>query len=342
MAFFPLVKRLIRTIVSGGSEVTRDRLIYEQLDAHPAPADAVNLTARVLADESQPVPVENATALALVRADDLHPIPAEATPLTLRAMPSEIHPAAADTIALVAATSEAHPIPTDQIAAIIAALVESHPVPVEATPLTVRAIILESHPLAADSNAVAPRFFETAPVATDAGTPSATLTQYANGNVSTTGFTNPGNALGNTTATNASLSATSSGALGVTSNTTNGTMVVGFADPAISDLTISSVVVNVENAATSAGTLPLAQAWNVAFEYSLNGTTWTNINTLAAITAKGTRTLDITAAIGGDWTKINSLQVRATGSVTSGTGNGANATVQFFRAWVVVVASKTY
>lgn len=171
-----------------------------------------------------------------------------------------------------------------------------------------------------------------------------TLNGYANQNVSNTGWTNQGNILGNTTGTSASLTATASGLLGTTNNTTNGTTVLGFRDVSLGDLTITSVILSAENSGAGAGVAIVQPTANIQYQYSTNnGGTWTTFYTHNTATlAKGIRTIDLTAIIGQDQTLINNFQVRATGSVTSGTGVGAAYTASFFRTWITLLANRTY
>lgn len=171
-----------------------------------------------------------------------------------------------------------------------------------------------------------------------------TLNGYANQNVSNTGWTNQANILGNTTNTSASLTATSSGLLGTTNNTTTGTTVLGFRDVNLGDLTITSVILSVENSGATAGVALVQPVPNIQYQYSLNnGGTWTTFytHTTPALT-KGIRTVDITAIVGQNQTLLSALQIRATGQTTSGTGIGAGYTASFFRAWMTVLANRTY
>ena len=180
--------------------------------------------------------------------------------------------------------------------------------------------------------------------ATDTEIVEITLNGYANQNVQTTTWTNPANVQGNTTGTSASLTATSSGLAGTTNNTATGILSVGFRDVNLGDLTITSVILSVENSGAGAG-VPIAQPTaNIEYQYSLNnGSTWTTFYTHNTATlAKGIRTVNITGIIGQDQTLLSALQIRATGSVTSGTGLGAAYTASFFRAWMTVLANRTY
>lgn len=175
----------------------------------------------------------------------------------------------------------------------------------------------------------------------------ATYAGYANANVSTTGWVNPGNALGNTTGTSSTLTATSSGLAGTTSNTTTGTIVLGFADPLVADLPIASdVTINVETSMVSSGTLPLGQSGSLQIEYSLNGGgAWTSVQTRTATSPSNLAKAISTATIATGsitYSQLNALQVRVVGSVTSGTGLSAQTQANVFRAWVAFTASKAY
>lgn len=110
--------------------------------------------------------------------------------------------------------------------------------------------------------------------ASDIASISVSYTGYANQNVSTTGWVNPANALNDTTGTASTLTATSSGLAGTTSNTTTGTITLGLENPSplIGDLNISgSAIVEVERQITGAGTLPIGQSHNIAYEYQIVG-----------------------------------------------------------------------
>lgn len=160
--------------------------------------------------------------------------------------------------------------------------------------------------------------------------------------VSNSGFSNPANTIGNTTGTNATLTASASGLAGLTSNTTNGTLHARFRNTTLSDLTIASVSLNVETSATQGG-LPLGGGWALNYQYSLDsGSIWTTFHTTDSAEDKGIRTVVITSPVGGSWNNINSLRVRATGSVTSGTGLGATRSALWFRSWVTLAANRTY
>lgn len=178
---------------------------------------------------------------------------------------------------------------------------------------------------------------------TESNVTNASLAMYANAVNSNTNWATSTNALGNTTNTSAILSATSSN-LGVTNNTTTGTLIVGFRDQTLTDLTVSGqIILSVELSAAINGVILNTQPTvNVTFAYSFDGTNFTTIRAVTAATAKQIFTVNLTSAIGTDYTKINSLVVRATGSVTSGTGLGSNSNVQFYRTFLTASFTKTY
>lgn len=169
---------------------------------------------------------------------------------------------------------------------------------------------------------------------------------YANAAPSNTGWTNTANAVGNNETDYASLTATSSGLLGTTSNTTNGTLVLGFADPVTQDIPLSgaTITLSILAGANTSGVLPLGQAWNIQLQYSINGSTWTTVGTITGTTNQNGQvySADITSVIAASYTNLNALQVRATGSVTSGTGVSAVAESRFFSANVAFGINKTY
>lgn len=183
---------------------------------------------------------------------------------------------------------------------------------------------------------------EKAKRAADAASVTAIVNAYANAVSSNTGWVNPNSALGNTPSVSATLTATSSGVAGTTSNTTTGTLVLALPDLAITDLALGAVSLNVQRQCTVGGTAPIGQSVSVQFQYSLNGTSWTTFLTVAAALGNGTTSVDITGVIAGSYANLNALQVRATGTVVSGTGLGATATVAWFRAWLSFAASKEY
>ena len=169
------------------------------------------------------------------------------------------------------------------------------------------------------------------------------LEGYATAVASNTGFTNPNNALGNTTNTAATLTATSSGLLGTTNNTTNGTIQLTFRGVNLGDLIITSVVLRIESQHANAGVPIQKPTTNLQYQYSTNnGGAYTTFYTQTANTGKAIRTVDLTAIIGQNQALLNAFRVRATGNVTSGTGLGAASTASFFRAWLTITANRTY
>lgn len=171
-----------------------------------------------------------------------------------------------------------------------------------------------------------------------------TLNGYANENVATTTWATPANALGNTTGAAATLGAISSGVAGTTNTTATGSMTLGFQDINLGELNLTSVILNVENSGVIAGVAVAAATTNIVWAYSLNnGASFTPFYTMnVPSTAKGIRPVDITAIIGQNQSLLGALQIRASGTITSGTGVNVGNTVSFFRAWMNVLSNRTY
>lgn len=238
----------------------------------------------------------------------------------------DLTPLGEDTITVATVVSEVAEVITDDIN--ITATVTASEILAELQEDTAAAIVVGS---------------EIVPQGTDLIVLEASLNGYANAVASNTGFTNPNNALGNTTNTAATLTATSSGLVGTTNNTTNGTIQLDFQDVNLGDLTISSVNLFVETQHANAG-VPITQpTTTLQYQYSTNnGGSYTTFYTQTANTGKAIRTIDITAIVGQNQTLLSQLRIRATGNVTSGTGLGAGSTASFFRAWMVVEAQRSY
>ncbi len=187
---------------------------------------------------------------------------------------------------------------------------------------------------------------ETNNVPTDAVSFIATAQPYADSVVSNTNWTNPNNALGDTTSTSATLSATSSGLGGLTSNTVNGTLILSFPDlftPGTIDLTlysISQVTISFEYSQVAGS--GLGNSSTRVVDYSLNnGSSWINVMDTGSAQAKTIATYTITPQVTGGWSQLNNLQMRWTGSVVSGIGSGSTTSTNWFRAWATVTASYT-
>lgn len=168
-------------------------------------------------------------------------------------------------------------------------------------------------------------------------TPAWIAESYPDAVTSNTNWANPTDVIGDTDLT-AHLAAFSSGIGGVTSNVVSGTLVVDFDIP-MSITNISNVTVTLENSAnTGSG---LGAAVNVAFEISFNaGSTWHALRSETGPSHGYTiYTVDVTA--NAPTTVVGSqVQVRATGSVTSGTGAGVSAAVNWRRARVQIAGTE--
>ena len=156
------------------------------------------------------------------------------------------------------------------------------------------------------------------------------------------GWENPNNALGNTAGTAATLSASSSGFLGGTSNTTSGDIVLDFKDINIGDLTPDLAIVRIEIERTDARLLSRSTS-NIAFQISLdNGGSFSTFYVLNTELDRSIIELDILSLIQGDTTQLSQILLRAVGTVTSGTGLGAGTTASIYRALITVTADKEY
>lgn len=167
---------------------------------------------------------------------------------------------------------------------------------------------------------------------------------YADSNDLTSGgWASPENALANTTGTSAQMTVSSSGLAGLTSNTVSGEIKVGFRNPSeLSTLYTlgDTIIINIERALISAGLVPLGQGADLDWQVSIDGgSSWTTVQNDTSAVAKGTISLNITSLVGTAWSRINSLQVRSNGSITSGSGIGVSLTAHFYRTWVTFEAT---
>lgn len=335
---------IIREVVNagGGGEVTDERLQYDNRNESKPAVETVSSEVLVMEAQKRAVEIVTAAFAAEVMEVNQKSVASEKGEVT--AIESTQGKRASDSTFVVGSVSEPNSKAIDDIAAEFV-VSEAQKKAVEDISNTVTATANESAKRAIESieGAIVART-DIGQKATDIETVEITLNGYANQNVSNTGWTNPGNALNNTTGTAATLTATSSGLAGTTNNTTNGTTVLGFRDVNLGDLTITSVTLQVENSGAGAGVAIAQPTANIQYQYSLNnGSTWTTFFTHNTATlAKGIRTVNITGIIGQDQTLLSALQIRATGTVTSGTGLGAAYTASFFRAWMTVLANRTY
>lgn len=340
--FQTVVKRTTVIIPPSGDTVVNERVTYDRPEVVPnqTARDAI----RPVVSEAVPPQQEAVVAALLARAEETSPTPEETIRTTVASTERETVPGQTEAQAVITRTSETVQTISDAIR-LMMTTGEAVPEQTETVRITPIVMAFEAVPLLTENvtaaiieqdNAVPP------PVVTEPI--NASLTGYANAVVSNATWVNPNNGLGNTTGTAATLTATASGVAGTTNNTATGTVVYGFQDVNLGDLTITNVTVNVENQGATAGVAIAQPTSNVQFQYSLNnGSTWTNIFVLnTPATAKGIRTLNITGVVGQDQTLLSALQIRATGSITSGTGLGVSNTVSFFRSWMTVTANKTY
>jgi hypothetical protein len=339
--FQTVVKRTTIIIPPSGDTVLNERLVYDRPEVVPSTAAKDSLIPRI--SEQVNTLTEEVVAALLARAEESNPVPVETIRSTVRPMITEVVNGQTENNAVKISSSELVGQLVDSIQALLFVSPDILPTPEETVVVSAKVNALETvatltenitGAIVAQDNGV--------PVQTTSEPIVVTLNGYANVVASNTGWTNPNNALGNTTGTSATLTATASGLAGTTNNTTNGTIVLDFQDVNLGDLTITNVDFNVETQRANAG-VPIAQPTsNVQFQYSFDNTNWTTITTVTAVQAKAIQSVDVTAIVGQDQTKLSNLKIRATGSVTSGTGLGVSTTVSFFRAWMVVNADKTY
>jgi hypothetical protein len=330
-----------QAVAPSGDVVTRERLQYDRPEVVPSQTVRDALATR--ASESVRAQREFVIAALLARAEETNPTPVETIRSNVRATELAVVPIQTDTQMIALRASETLPTIGERHSLTLNAA-EGVSEQIETIRITPVVMAFEAVPLIAENIAAA--IIEqgnTLPTITVTEPVEANLTGYANAVVANTSWTNPNNSLGNTTGTAATLAAASSGVAGTTNNTTTGSLTLGFQDVRLGDLTISNVDLFVENQGATAGVAIAQPTTNVQWQYSLDGTTFTTFYTMTTpATAKGIRTIDITALVGQDNAKLSALQIRATGSVTSGTGLGATNTVSFFRAWMVVNAARTY
>lgn len=292
----------------------------------PVPAETVAALIAVLS-ETSPAPTEDVSGTeARAQVNETSPHPTGAVDVAV--IVAESHRAATDDAALGATVNETHRPAQDDVSGTVASFQsnETHPHPVESVTAAV-AVVSESVRAADD----------------DAYT-KATGNVWPDTVVSQTNFTNPASAVDKDANTSAVIQATSSGLGNTTSNTTTGNITISAVKPAITDLTITSCILGVKTQ-IGAGSA-LSATVNMLLEYSLNdGASWTSVATITAV-SEGvlTRTVDLTAIVGGDWNKVDQMRFRASGSVTSGPGvvTAVTCTFQLFYARLEIVAERTY
>jgi hypothetical protein len=323
-------------------EVTRELLQYDNRNTAKRAAEKASVA--VSAAELSRMAAESVTAAVLGQALEVNKRAVEDINASVTATANEVGQRATDTTSVVGRVLELNRKASDTTEAIIIPQTDVAKRAVETTPLLVMARALETGRRQVEQiESAIVVIDEPAQRAAEQAEIVVSLTGYANAVVANTTWANPNNALGNTTGTAATLTATASGLAGTTNNTATGSITLGFQDVNLGDLTISNVDLFVENQGATAGVAIAQPTTNIQYQYSLDGTTFTTLfthNTPAL--PKGIRTVDITALVGQDQAKLSALQIRATGSVTSGTGLGASNTASFFRAWLVVNAARTY
>lgn len=237
--------------------------------------------------------------------------------------------------------------PSQQDAAEVAFLVdkpELYPIPVEFLYLSGSVTATELVPEALDTNSVIVLTGkDVVPNQTSLSFVQADYNLFANAVASSNTWENTTDALADTTATAAKLEATASNVAGIDNETSTGDMIVAFRDIDLGDLAItSSLILSVETGHATAGIPTAASTTSVVFQYSLNSAAFVTFHAQTINTAKAVNTVDLTSAIGTSVSAINSLRVRATGSITSGTGVGVSSAVSFYRTWLSFTSEKDY
>lgn len=326
-----------------GDEVTNERVQYDRPEIIPNVTVGDVLIPTV--SEGVPLITEEVVAALLARAEESVPTPEETIRTTVRPMIDEVVPSTQSTESVITARPEIIPLVTESFRFDFNVLNESVPFPTEEVRIVPTVMAFESVPLITD-NASASIIEQDnfLPVVTTSEPLNATLNGYANQNVATTVWATPANALGNTTNTASTLTATASGLAGATNTTVTGAITLGFQDVNLGDLNITSVILSVENLGAVDAVAVVQPTTSVEWQYSLNnGGAFTTFYTMSTpATAKGIRTVDVTGIVGQNQALLSGLQIQATGTITSGTGLGVANTVSFFRAWMTVLANKTY
>lgn len=347
-------------------------------ERYAVPLDTVTVEIEVLTERHPAAQEDVSGTEAQFQIEESHPAARHITDIEARV--AETHPSMDDEVTVDAVVEEVHAVSGETVD-VVASIAERHPATNEEITADVR--VAESAPASADEVAVIASIAESVPTATDdiSGTEAQFQVEETSpavievvtvdsrvaeshatqvddihtcvtGNlwpdtvVTGTGFTNTANAVDKLTNTAATCSASSSGLGQLTSNTTNGTLVISAPNPNLSDLdTIGSAVIRYSYS-TSTNSL-LSPAVNMAIQYSLNdGGSWTTIETVTSTSAaQADHTLDITAIVGNDWTKVNGFRMRCTGSVTSGQGTvviTATTSFNFFFGRLELDACKFY
>jgi hypothetical protein len=320
------VQILVPGAGGGGGEVDRDRLIREGLEPFPVPVESSLLLARILQEEAFPPPIESSIVAAALIANELLIPPSEA--FLFQAGLSEILPQPLDSAAFRAFISESMPIPVD-FPSFLANVSEFLPQPVEITPLQVSVGPAEVMPVPVEATTalVVVNTESLPPPLDNNGRLSVSGLRASNAVVSQTAVTNPTNVL-DTDADEATVVATASGVGGVTAVNVVYNLVVSFADFTLAWLDdITQAIAQIRYRIVQGGT-NLGPSQSLVVDYSLNdGGSWTTFTTITTQTALTTMNIDLLSLVGDDWTKLNQLRIRLSGTIGSGTGLGANNTL---------------
>lgn len=360
MKIFPTVVRKIyvTTVIVGGDEVTDERLTYDLPEIHPAPVHITTVDVRVdeahpplteegilavllEATETHPAGSEDVTGTeAQVQVNDSHPAPTHTTEID--AFVQETWPVATHTTEFEATVNESHALPSEDVSGTEAQFQvdETHAAPVDETTLFV--VVLDESHRAGDDDLYVQSVGTTWPDTVVSSTTGGTGAAWSN----TTGMTDK------VTTSQALLTVSSGGLGGLTSQTGNGTLIVSAVAPGLSDLTITSVVLQYQWTAAIGGSATGLLGDNVnsaTLEYSLNdGASWTTFETFSGQAPMDeTNSVDITAvvnALGTPWNGIDQFRVRCFADCTSGAGvlTPATCRVGFAYARLAITAEKNY
>lgn len=324
-------------------------------EQHRAATDAVSVVASV--QESHKAPYDEVTGLVAIM-NESSPCPNEdVSGSQVNFQIVESHKAATDTVSAAVVVQENSPSASDTVVLVVQVLTEQHKTPTDDISGSQAVFqINESHPVATDSLQVTAQVLtESCPAATQTNYAQATGTTWPNAlegtpSVAGTGgsWTNTGGMIDKSTTTGASFNVTSGGLGGLTSQSANGTLNASAVAPALTDLTITSVVLEWGWASTRTGVAVGDNVVSANMLYSLNdGGSFTQFVGKSATNAtlwNETGSLDITSLVAGSWTAIDQFRVRCFANITSGAGVLAATvrTVTFNYARLVITAEKTY
>ena len=329
---------LPRPVAGDSSEASREALRYDSLIEVPAPQDATPTTLAV--GEGVPSILEEVVSALLARAEESAPTPVEAVRATVGGLADELLPNLQEQAELLILLSPEELAEVALAHALELTVAELAPPIAETVHVTTHVGADDFVPLPVDQTAVTiAGVNEPCPRPADGIVLNLTLTPYAASVLTSTNWSNPSNALGNTSDTAATLTAASSGLAGTTSNTVSGTLTLGYGLATQPEFTIAAVTLRVDFSQTNSGG-GLGNSSTRSIEFSVDGgQTWKVMQSGGSAAARNTLTLDITADVAGLWSRLADFRVRYVGSVTSGVGIGATTTASVCRAWLTITTT---